>query len=693
MMTYFSPFLRVCVLVVFAVLVMLLNDDYGATFLVVHGEELGLEKKMTMVEKKKKALLLPTIPNVQSLRSGMHDDIVKRAFFGKNAPGVLFVKGLKGFQEVREKSLRRLAECATSTKKTKKEDEKEDVFLRNSKTYSKEHPEIERSTLAEFANKRLSMDVNGECEDEGEDGFDLRRELEKLRDFADVVSRATLPRLDAILNSNEEEDKTRRPSRMERNFFNDALRSEASLDHFHVYASSEDSSSSSSSEKNVRVNKSEKAQGKHEHTDVGVAIVMTPAWVNGKDDQAGSRGLIVDGVSFDIPSDGMLVLLGEAARAWHPKRHERVSTTNSLLDEIKIPTHAVALERGETRAWFGRMILPNLSDEHPDLNVNLNFGEWLNGARALVNGINGIEDVKETSGASSDVIDYVSAACDGLPTTTTDDESRSRVPQRRILADDGSCAEGTIYCWLSCQPIPTGCDASTAKCQESGTEKIWPDDFGANGAEAHCDSCAPACPAVPNESSGGQCNSNIPPTTMFMDGFSSGTDANQPCVAFFFESWSLKTPALVFAACLFTIFLGMSIELCAKLRRKVRGGGGAGSGKSTRPIDRTTTLLTLLLYAFQVTAGYLLMLVSMTYHVPLFFCVVLGLTLGHAIFSVYSSDGGGKITAGTTACCAEARDDADDTNESDRSNSLEREILRDSGTSTSPTESDGSARV
>ena len=140
---------------------MLLNDDYGATFLVVHGEELGLEKKMTMVEKKKKALLLPTIPNVQSLRSGMHDDIVKRAFFGKNAPGVLFVKGLKGFQEVREKSLRRLAECATSTKKTKKEDEKEDVLLRNSKTYSKEHPEIERSTLAEFANKRLSMDVNG----------------------------------------------------------------------------------------------------------------------------------------------------------------------------------------------------------------------------------------------------------------------------------------------------------------------------------------------------------------------------------------------------------------------------------------------------------------------------------------------------------------------------------------------------
>ena len=41
----------------------------------------------------------------------------------------------------------------------------------------------------------------------------------------------------------------------------------------------------------------EKKHGKHEHTDVGVAIVMTPAWVSGKDDQSGSR-LLIDGVSL-----------------------------------------------------------------------------------------------------------------------------------------------------------------------------------------------------------------------------------------------------------------------------------------------------------------------------------------------------------------------------------------------------------
>ena len=253
--------------------------------------------------------------------------------------------------------MRRLSECATTKKKKGRvEEAKEDVFLRDSKAYSKEHPGVSRSTLAEFANKRLSMDVNAECAEGDADAFDLRRELEKLRDFADLVSQATLPRLDAILNANEGEDANRRPTRMERNFFSDALRSEASLDHFHVYASSDASSSSSPdpSEKRAKGNEPEKKHGKHEHTDVGVAIVMTPAWVDGKDDQAGSRGLLVDGVSYDIPNDGMLVLLGEAARAWHPKRHG--STRNSLLDEIKIDesfNHCV--EKG--------LVFENLSDD------------------------------------------------------------------------------------------------------------------------------------------------------------------------------------------------------------------------------------------------------------------------------------------------------------------------------------------
>ena len=78
------------------------------------------------------------------------------------------------------------------------------------------------------------------------------------------------------------------------------------------------------------------------------------------------------------------------------------------------------------------------------------------------------------------------------------------------------------------------------------------------------------------------------------------------------------------------------------------------------------------------TAGYLLMLVSMAC-VPLFFCVVLG-HVGARRFPSTAPTVEAKSPQ-VTACCAEARDDADDAAESSRNDSLEREILRDSGTS------------
>jgi hypothetical protein len=659
-----------------------------------------------------------TLEDVVNARA---DDEIKRAFFGQSASGVLFVTDIKGFAEVRARALSALALCATKAIST--EDilgfsrgsvSKENAF-KTSEKYAKDHRGVKRSTIASFSNKRLSMDVSEACMKKSADAnddesgkFDLRRELEKLRDFADLVSRATLPRIDFILNdddnhdnnhdNNHDGDLQRRSSRFERNFFSDALRSEASLDHFHVYESekareeniNKTTSKTVVGDDDVDVN-NEKSKGKHEHTDVGIAIIMTPAWVSGKDDDApgNSRGLLVDGVAYDIPSDGMLVLLGEAARAWHPRRH---NGKKSLLDEIKIPTHAVALEKGETRSWFGRMVLPNLNDQHPDSRVDLNFGEWLRGARELVTRYNNNQNNRMMVGnldeQEKDAY-FVSAACDGLPTrkietttrTTTNgasSEQNAMIQQqqkRRILADDGDCDEGTILCWLSCQAIPTGCNSTTAVCQVSGSNEI-------KGGSEHCDSCTPACPAVPNEVSGGQCNSNIAPTTMFMDGFSSGNDSNQPCVAFFFESWALKTKALVFAACLFTIFLGMSIEFTTKLRRKVRASSSSKHGQNNNNNNNTSTLtiniITLLLYATQVTAGYLLMLVSMTYHVPLFLSVIIGLTLGHALFSVYSSDAHtNKITSATTACCADARD-SDQRSDGDtrsQTDSLERGLV------------------
>ena len=60
---------------------MLLNDDYGAKCR--SRRKSGFREEDDDGREEEKALLLPTIPNVQSLRSGAYDEIVKRAFSAK----------------------------------------------------------------------------------------------------------------------------------------------------------------------------------------------------------------------------------------------------------------------------------------------------------------------------------------------------------------------------------------------------------------------------------------------------------------------------------------------------------------------------------------------------------------------------------------------------------------------------------
>ena len=73
-----------------------------------------------------------------------------------------------------------------------------------------------------------------------------------------------------------------------------------------------------------------------------------------------------------------------------------------------------------------------------------------------------------------------------------------------------------------------------------------------------------------------------------------------------------------------------------------KGGRGA--------VTRAVALIrfeTLVMYTVQISAGYLLMLISMTYHAVLFVGVVLGLVLGHAAFNITAPVASG----GASACC------------------------------------------
>ena len=93
----------------------------------------------------------------------------------------------------------------------------------------------------------------------------MRGDLEIMRDGADVVGRATLRRLDAAFHN------------ATRGFYEHSAASDASLDHFHAYSVA---GTNSRAHEEVAVAK-EDAHGKHAHTDVGVAIIMTPALLAG----------------------------------------------------------------------------------------------------------------------------------------------------------------------------------------------------------------------------------------------------------------------------------------------------------------------------------------------------------------------------------------------------------------------------
>ena len=606
---------------------------------------------------------LPTA-DAAALASGDADRTVRDAFLGPDAPGAMLVRGVPGYARARADALRSLALCAASP-------EGRDAFV-SAEAWERDHGDglFSKMSVAAPADGRLPVELDRAC------GAALRPKLEALRAAADAAATAVLPRLDELLGYDTG------------GFFAAAAKSSSSLDHFHVYAPSasaarveasdgvptdtRDQRTVSQRDRNtvddVGVSSDEAfgsrthAAGKREHVDVGVAIVMTPAFlVNGdvsvssRDealerfseelDAFGSRGLTLGGRAPELPPDALIVMLGEAARAWAPPPPKGASAA----DAVAVPTHAMALALARragdaappsSRAWFGRMVLPPDATSHPT-SPGTTFGAWREGvARAFRGG--------EGSGTEREALASVSCS-----------------PRRR-LADDSSCGAGEVYCWLACvSDTSGGCGADEVlKCVEPGTGAVWPDDLG---AQSHCYDCAPTCVAESGADADADadatstssastrfCNDRIAPVSMYMDGFLGWSDPNGPCVAFLHRDLILRSPGLLFAAFFATVAAGVAVEGLAAARRwraKTQDAAcldAIAVGGNPTAVSMALKSQALLLYGTQCSAGYLLMLVSMTYHAVLFLGVVLGLVLGHACFNAAAPLG---ARGGASACC------------------------------------------
>jgi hypothetical protein len=223
----------------------------------------------------------------------------------------------------------------------------------------------------------------------------------------------------------------------------------------------------------------------------------------------------------------------------------------------------------------------------------------------------------------------------------------TRIYRRRLqMVDDASaCNNATnFFCWMSCLSIPD---------YEIAAEKIN------NGYSLYC--LDPATLARTNNNvsaANAECNSrvhndacvgswqktvfNVPSqdlhvdkesieaaneqfcyggTSMFMDGFH-WTDST--CIIYLFPKWVLSSAGLVTAASIGTLFFGIALEAVISKRRSV---------VQSFPMGWTRLAISTFFYGLQLTMGYMIMLVVMTYSGPLFMCVIFGLMGGHALFN------------------------------------------------------------
>ncbi|CAD7949246.1 unnamed protein product [Amoebophrya sp. A120] len=128
-------------------------------------------------------------------------------------------------------------------------------------------------------------------------------------------------------------------------------------------------------------------------------------------------------------------------------------------------------------------------------------------------------------------------------------------------------------------------------------------------------------------------------TDMFMNGFQSILFASekQDCIMLFHSAILLDTHWKFALGFLFIVAFGVFTEWIVSVRRKIDTDLRTVGGK----------LVKVSLFAANMTIGYLIMLLTMTYSFELFLAVILGLAGGHFLFNSRA-----PVGESVTACCA-----------------------------------------
>lgn len=512
------------------------------------------------------------------------DDAKSAILTGLEEVGLITINEIPNFEEIRQNILRSSAACLTQSK--------------------------DESNKLEFGDKSKRYSMGIETNEGVSNGLKLDLSIQECVEFNELqeqfralVSDITTKFSDLLDESLELNDKKNRllfdTDTMEAATSISQIVSEGThLEHFHLY------------EKKTTLNDLYATDfTRRLHTDQGLFIVLSPA-LTLNSETTSDHGFFIQLKNGEIvqPDFGknkaeLVFMIGDGYSQWiSPKTKVQFRATPHA---VIMPYNANGLSK---RSWYGRMILPKHS-------------MFLEAQQQTFSQLKN----KMTSQNENDVTSAKFSAC-----------SNGLVLGDRLLQ---SCGDDELFCWLECVPLNVfGC--SDTEVESCGF--FEGDDFVECDPSIHGTQCGRQCVEEDIASSSGSivgndfCNGFG--VSMYMQGFTGIKDERQGCIVFLFEDLKIDSTAKYFLASVASLLIGIITEMIVFFRRKV-----AQNDKI-----KNKSMLKIVLYASQVTFGYIAMLIAMTYSIILFTMIVLGLTIGHRIFNF-------KVVPKefSDACCAE----------------------------------------
>jgi len=498
---------------------------------------------------------LPSIElsNLISVDKSISIDIVTKLV----TIGILEVVNIPNFSTIKRVGLEKVAECLDTNNNNNR-------ITMNDGSY--------RISMAATSKNNIGTSFDSEC------GMNS----DKLRNTVDMITSLLFRALDIYRDNNKNEELVMKPKYKS---FNEIIYNGEHLEHIHAYYGAKNASNINTL--NV-------------HTDSGLMIAMTSGFYN--NEPKDGTGLYIELptgilVHAAVADDSLVLMFGDGAQWLNPVLGQQIRP---------VPHSLVAnLDIGNTRSWYGKMILPPYDAWIYDQMTYKEFKQ------------------KQISQVQNDM---------SLPVACSN--------HRELTSS--VCPPGTIHCWMQCMSSSNLTCGASALCWDTYANKEMDGSKMCTPSKA----CQLQCPIIKNdtivEEWEGFCYGSG--TTMIMEGMKSiifSKKGDTPCTNLIFEHVTLNNSLKYCFGCLIVLIVCILSQYLTLYRLKL----------SSEPKYWGRKIV---LYFIQMNLGYIIMLVTMTYSVELFLMVTLGLTIGYAIFNV--KEGPALVNNGAECCTVEMSD-------------------------------------